>query len=523
MKELFQKFKSRFMELWQKTTVAQKSIIIGAGVLIVLALSFFINSATQPDYVQLFGGLDEQSANSAVQQLKSDKISYKIADGGKTILVPSKNVDEERIKLVSAGVNSDGQVDFSIFDKTQFGETDADKRVKFLRALQGELTRTIEKFPEVANARVHIVTPEPSLFEDQQKDATAAVWLQMKPGKQMNDSEVNGLIKLVSSSVEGLKPQNITVVDTFGNVLSGKYNQNQNDAQTASLSQTQLQLQQQTQDAYQNSIQSMLDRVVGVGQSVVRVKVDLDLDNVVTDKVEHNGNKVIVSQQKDEESNKGTNSTGGVPGTTSNVDNGNTTTYQTTDGSSNTSSDKNSSITNYEVDKVTEHRVANPGSVKRLSVAVVYNGEDQQKQKAIEDAVRAAAGIDTKRGDSISVTSVPFNTKYDDEVKAAMAKDARQQAIFTYGGIGLAIVALGLIAFLVYRSRRQEEEGLVSEEEVFPVDVEEMDGLMNDMSQDDDATPEEKERQRIKEQVEKLASQNPGDVAALLKTWIAEE
>ena len=520
MKDFLLGIKNNLLDLWQKTTKMQKAVVLGTAFLIVLAFTFFVNNATTPDYRPLFTNLDETSAANAITKLKDQKISYQLKNSGKDIWVPAKNVDEQRIQLVSDGTASGGVVDFSIFDKTQFGETDQDRQVKFLRALQGELTRTIEKFPEVENARVHIVMPEATLFEEKQKDTTAAVWLKIKTGQTMKDGQINGLIKLVSSSVEGLKPQNITVVDTIGNVLSGKYNADSESQDTQQLSTTQLQLQQKNQDYYQNNIQTMLDKVLGPGQSVVRVQVELDLDKVKKSSIQHNGNKVVVSEDKSSSTSKGTTAQGGVPGTPSNVNGG--TTYQSTDSSGQNESENKHNISNYDVDKTTENRLQNPGSVKRMSVAVVFNGEvDQKKQKSIEDVVTNAAGIDQQRGDSISVVAMPFNTKYADEVKSAMAKAEQMKQLETYGGLGLAILVVAIIAFVVYRRRKTED--IVTEEEIFPVDVNELDGFIDNLPKERELTAEEKEKLMAKEQVEKVATQNPADVAALLKTWLTEE
>lgn len=520
MKDFILRLKEQVVELWKKTTVAQRAVVIGSTLLIFLVLYFFINSATQPDYAQLFSNMDETSANSAITSLKAQNISYKLTDGGKTILIPSKDVYEQRIKLTSEGVATGNVVDFSIFDKQTFGETDTDRKVKFMRALQGELTRTIENFPEVESARVHIVTPADSLFAEKQKDATAAVWLKLKYGKKMNDGQVAGLIKLVSSSVEGMKPQNVTVVDDSGNVLSNKNNQSTDASDTQKYSENQLKLQQNQQDAYQSSIQSMLDKVMGAGQSVVRVQVELDLDQVEKTQTVYDGNKVIVSQQKDEQASKNSPDSGGLAGTSSNLPD--SPSYNSTTSGTSESS-KTSSITNYEPNKATEHRLVNPGSVKKLSVAVVFNGEiDQQKQKTIEDVVRNAAGIDNKRGDTISVVAMPFNTKDADQFKATVAKDAQTQQILFYGKIALGLLAVVIIGLLIRRVMRGQE-GVISEEDVFPIDLISAKNASELVSIDKELTPEEREKQLIKEQVEKVASQNPADVATLLKSWLAEE
>jgi len=225
MREYLLQLKTQTVELWQRMTMVQRLIIGGSAVLLIGTLILLARGATKPDYGALFTQLDDQSAGQIVEKLKEMKISYQLSGAdtsgaGTTILVPAKDIDQTRIDLANTGLPTGGVVGFESFDATKFGDTD--RRARFLRALQGELTRTIEGMAEVDKARVHIVLPEPSLFIDEQKNATAAVMLKLKPNTTLEEGQVMGLVKLISNSVEGLKPDNVTIVDMTGKNLTAQ-------------------------------------------------------------------------------------------------------------------------------------------------------------------------------------------------------------------------------------------------------------------------------------------------------------
>lgn len=522
MKEQMQRLWQQARGVWEKTNRTQKIFIGAAAGAAVVLIAVLVIWATTPDYGPLFTQLDEQSAGQITAKLKEMKIPYKLEDNGRTILVPRKNIDELRVTLASQGLPTGGVVGFETFDEPKFGESETERQARYLRALQGELTRTIESIPEVDKARVHIVLPEPSIFEEKQKEATAAVWLQLKPGKKLQPEQVEGLVRLVANSVEGLKPQNVTILDTNGNILTDKYVQDEESMQVRNLTELQQKYRQSFEEEMEQSIQSMLDRILGQGKSVVRVRAELDFDKVEINQVEHGKKKVVISEQKTSEISQGTGGAQGPVGTPGNVAGG--ITNQFPQGGGTTSSEKTSVIRNYEPDRREEKRQVSPGGIKKLSVAVVVDGEiSNEMQQAIEDTVRNAAGIDPDRGDQISVVAIPFNTKYLDEVKAAMAREEQRQRLLTYGGIALGVLAAAGILIYILRSRKKEE-GVV-EEELLP--VQELAAVEEFMPTEETPTQklssEEKEKLMRKEQVEKLARQNPADVAQLLKTWLMEE
>ncbi|KNZ70888.1 flagellar M-ring protein FliF [Thermincola ferriacetica] len=517
MGEYLLQLKTKIVGLWNNMTRNQKIVIIVSALFLVGTLAVLVRGATRPDYAPLFTQLDPQDAGKTVEWLKENKIPYQLADGGTTILVPSKDVDQTRISLSSEGYPTGGVVGFEAFDQTKFGETDTDRRARFIRALQGELTRTIERFSEVDKARVHIVLPEPSLFLEEQKNATAAVWLQLKPTKTLDENQVKGLVKLVANSVEGLSPENVTVVDMNGNILSESLDFSK-EAQQQKLSMTQLEIQKTFQADLQRSLQSMLEKVVGIGKVVCRVRAELDFDQIQK-KTENYGDKHVLSEQKTEQSSSSSNTATpqNTPGTAGNIPG-----YVATGGNSNSQSSSSDVIRNYVHDKEETVQTVAPGSVKRLSVSVMIDKAiNQQQQKAIEEAVVNAAGINKARGDQVSVIGMPFNTEYQQEMAREMAQADRKQTIILFGSLGAVLLLIIVAVILRVRMLKKEQLEELGEIATTPLPLKAMEEIIE--IEEKELTPEEKEKIRIKEQVEKVAGENPADVAQLLKTWLAEE
>lgn len=531
MREYLLQLKTQIIELWQRMTRIQKIIIGCSALLLISTLVLLARGATKPDYGALFTQLDDQSAGQIVEKLKEMKITYQLSDGGTsgggtTILVPTKDIDQTRIGLASAGLPTGGVVGFESFDTTKFGETDTDRRARYLRALQGELTRTIEGMAEVDKARVHIVLPEPSLFMDEQKNATAAVMLKLKPNKTLEEGQVQGLLKLISNSVEGLKTENVTIVDMAGNNLTENIPADP-DAKDKKLTTDQLVLQKQLQKEIQGNVQSMLERIFGLGKAVVRMQMQLDFDKIKKKSQEWGPGKEVRSQSVIEKtSNNTSTSNSGVPGTSSNIPG-----YTTPAQEGTSQSTESEKITNNEISSYETLQEVAPGSVKKLSVAVVIDKSiDSKEQKVVEDMVKSAVGFDTKRGDQISVAGMPFSTADADAMNQAIAQAEKQRLMMIYGGIAaLAVLVIGgIIANIVIKKRRAREMELPLEEATEDVD-EELAKMMHipvereEMLAEPELTPEEKELLRRREQVEKVAKEHPDDVAQLLRTWLAEE
>ncbi len=296
---------------WKKLDKKQRILTTTIPAVVLGLLLFLVWWASSPDYTPLFqGALTASDAGGVTSKLKELKIPYQLNDGGTTILVPKAQLAEVRIQLASAGIPKTGKFSFDTSLNTfQFGETDADRKLRNTLGLQDELETTLKTLSAVQDARVHLVMPDQSLFTDQQANPTAAVTVKLQPGSKLSDEQVRAIANLLASSVEGLKPDKVTIIDTNGEVLSDAI-ANANDKSKLSVSQ--LQLQHTVEQDLERSAQSMLDRALGPGKSIVRVAGTLDFAQVETTK-ETYGPNVIRSQQTSEETSTGGTAAFGVP------------------------------------------------------------------------------------------------------------------------------------------------------------------------------------------------------------------
>ena len=215
---------------------------------------------------------DRKTPRAIVTKLKEKKIPYQLSDSGNSILVPSDKVSELRLELASSGLPQGGGVGFEIFDSKTLGVTEFVQQLNYQRALQGELSRTINGLDEIQHSRVHIVIPKKSLFAEDQLKPTASVILKLKSGRSLRPAQIDGIVHLVASSVEGLNPSDVMVVDNTGKVLS----KIQDDAKLGRLSNSQADYQRNFEKDLTGRVQSMLEKVVGEGKAVVRISADLD-------------------------------------------------------------------------------------------------------------------------------------------------------------------------------------------------------------------------------------------------------
>jgi len=207
-----------YIENFKNLPASRKLGLVGVILVIfafIVALSLWLQRV---DYQVLYSNLSAEDAGNVITKLKEKKVPYQVKDNA--IYVPSGKVHELRLELASQGIPSGGGVGFEIFDKTSIGLTEFSQRVNYIRALQGELARTIKQIQEVDQVRVHIAMPEKTIFTEKEDHPTASVVLKLKPGRSLAKEQVSSIVHLVSSSVEGLSPQYVTVVDQYGNLLS---------------------------------------------------------------------------------------------------------------------------------------------------------------------------------------------------------------------------------------------------------------------------------------------------------------
>ncbi|MBF0179665.1 MAG: flagellar M-ring protein FliF [Magnetococcales bacterium] len=412
---------TRFLE---RLPLGGRNGLILAVVATVMALTAIIWFATRPAYKVLYSGLPEQEAGKVVNQLTQMNIPYQLSMGGTTIEVPAAKLYNTRLELASQGLPKQGTGNgFEIFDKGNIvGMTDFLQRMNFQRGLQGELARTIENLEVVSKARVHLVLPKKSLFVSEEKKATASVVMELS--SPLTSKQIQGITHLVASAVEGLDQGDVTLLDHKGNLIAGGRTPSVDGRMPAEESLT---MQRQVEKTLEDRAQAMLDKVVGVNasgvsRSIVRITAELDLKRVERNEEKYDPEgQVTRSEQSVNEQSRGTFGEGGVPGVRPNDVNDNA--KSTASGSEQSRSVERETV-NYEISKTVNKVILPVGTIQRLSIAVLVDGhyeadpknksKDIYKERTAEEIaqlqkiIEQAVGFRSQRGDTIQVTSAPF-------------------------------------------------------------------------------------------------------------------
>lgn len=424
--EFLNRLLQQFTAFWGSLKGRQKASMLTAATILLAGLIGLVVWANYVTYQPLFTNLRPEQVPAIVEALKAKKETYRLTYGGTVIEVPSERVLDLRLSLAGEGVLKDGMVGFEVFDKGGIGVTNFVERLNYQRALQGELMRTINELDAVDGSRVHIVLPHESLFVRDERPATASVVLKLVPGAKLDKGQVSGIVNLVSASVEGLKPENVSVVDTEGRTLASP-----KDDSVAGTPSTLLEYQENMERRLEARVQEFLERVVGPGKAIAKVQATLEMKSVETTAEAYNpDSRVARSEQNRNEVRKNVGpDASGVPGTQSNLP-GNAS--ATTTGTGNVALERTESTTNYEVDKTISHSVQAPGQLKRLSVAVLidgtykaaaaaaaapgaapakaeYTARTPEEMKMFDQIVRNAVGFSDERNDEVSVTNMQFH------------------------------------------------------------------------------------------------------------------
>lgn len=502
-------------ETWAKLGKTPRMVVAAtiAAVFLLSAVTFLMNSRG-PKFETLWSNLDSKDAGDIIAELDRQSIPYNLTDGGRTIQVPSDQVYKTRLSLASLGLPSSGIVGFESISGNSIWATDFERKIQYVRALSGELTRTIKSISGVEDARVQVALPDDTVFAATRVPPTAAVLLRLRPMQDLSASAVKGIMNLVARSVEGLSPNDVTVMDTQGRLLSDE----SADATLAGgVSSAAYELTSKVEKDLQTRLVDMLSPVLGPGNVVCQVRATLNLDQVKTVETSflsdpQSPQGVLRSTQETTESYSGTGTpVGGAAGALD------VPTYAT-GGTGQSSYQRTDKTTNYEVNEKTTETIVNPGTIKNLSVAVMVNKElDDTQSSAITQSVSAALGLDPARQDRISVTGMPFDTSLAEQMQnaaAATGEGAIPRAYIYGAAVGVALV-VGTVILLLTRRRGQSRR---TEEEASPAAVE-----GPEMSDEPTLTPEMIGKQRLRDSVEKMARTNPETVATLIKTWLLED
>ncbi|MFB3925580.1 MAG: flagellar basal-body MS-ring/collar protein FliF [Syntrophales bacterium] len=446
--------KQFIVQIWKgfnTLTPSRKFTMITVVVITVIGLGMIVFVANKAEYRVLFSNLSAEDAGNIVSKLQEKKIPYKVSASGDSILVPQDKVSELRLELAASGLPQGGVVGFEIFDNKSLGVTEFVQQLNYQRALQGELARTINGLDEIQQSRVHIVIPKKSLFSEDQKKPTASVIVKLKSGRNLKPAQIDGIVHLVASSVEGLSPADVMVVDNSGKVLSKV----QDESKLAKMTNSQIEYQRNIEKDLTARVQSMLEKVVGEGKAVVRVSADLDFR--IMEKTEEKYDpeaQVVRSTQRQSEKTTGTGppSTGAqpAPGAKAPV------------GKAEPNHEKMDEIINYEINKVVNKTVMPVGDIKKLSIAVLVDGNYVKNEKGVEeyqprskkeigdleDLVKKSVGFDPKREDQVVVTNVPFK-KVDAENEPAKESWGEKVAVFS-PVLKYVILLAALVFFMLF-------------------------------------------------------------------------
>ncbi|PFG37415.1 flagellar M-ring protein FliF [Flavimobilis soli] len=434
-------------------TIAQRTLtLVGLGVMAAIVIGLYAWSS-RPTYAPLYTGLAATDASAVVEQLEASGVSYQLADGGATVMVPKDSVYQMRLKTAAAGLPAASDGGYSLLDEMGMGSSEFQQSTTYKRAMEGELAKTISAMKGVETASVQLALPEDTVFVAEKADPTASVFVGLRTGQTLDDDQVQAIVHLVSASIENMKPTDVAVIDSTGKVLSAV---GVGAAGSGSGKQN-----REYEERIVSSVQTMLDRIVGPGNAVVSVTADLDFDQVQRTEERFESNKDV---QPLTESRTSETYTGGGPNTTSGVlgpDNIAVPTGENEDGEyANESETKTNAV-----DKITQVTEAAPGTVRRqsVSVAVDQNAAAALSMAELESLVASAAGVDEERGDVVTVSRMAFDSSNASAAQAALAaereaaaKAERAALIRTAVMAGLGVVLVIALAVVVARSRKSK-------------------------------------------------------------------
>jgi flagellar M-ring protein FliF len=431
MNQNLSKLFAQLRDIWAQLGASQRLNVAAATLVLIAGLGALVFWTSHADYGLLYGGLSDAEAAKVVAALDDAKISYKTGNG--SIYVPTDKVYATRMQLAGRGIPSGDGVGFEIFDKANFGISDFVQRANYTRAVQGELARTISQIDEVESARVMIVMPENRLLLDKNTYPTASVFVHVRGNSQLQPQSINSIRFLVANSVEGLKPNHVSVVDNLGNVLS----ENTDDDSLTGLTSTQLAARQNLEKYLAKKGQDMLDKVLGPGQAIVRVSADINYDTLSrTDEKFDPDGQVIRTQTKNDQNTDASTTTSSSPVGISANTGTNSTQASSASPVNNTQNHTTTSTVEYEIGKTTSSSVQAAGGIKRLMASVTVaaqmqgTGDDRkivprspEDLKKLQGIIAEAVGIDATRGDTIALEEMPFN----DEFATTVTKELDQQ------------------------------------------------------------------------------------------------
>ena len=536
---------------FSRLSVSQKVFLVSVVLLSFAAIWLVTSLANTLTYSVLFSNLDARDSAMIIEKLKEQKVPYQLSGAGTVVSVPDSRVGELRIQLASEGLPQGGAIGFEIFDKSSLSTTDFVQNINYLRAIEGELGRSLSQLREIQSAKVHISLPKKSVFVSEQEQAKASIVIRPRPGAVLSHSLIPAIIHLTAQSVEGLRPEHIAVIDVNGQLLSKPRDtinglQAQNDSQYA--------YQRTMEQSYTQKIVGLLEPIVGQGKVRANVQLQLDFSQVqVTEQLVDPDRTVKISEKSDSSKNS-QGASGGIPGVGGNVASAAVSSPAGADGAS---SKSESTITNYEISKTTTQTIKPLGVIQRVSAAVVLDNITQvqltdgemvkqsipqspEMLDSIRKIVQAAVGFDSERGDLVEVANLPFDTSGQLEGDYFYQRQRSKDLIDLLVRYGSIVLGGLLVFFLLLRPILRRVTRIVSkalspsaaELKIPQVVSEKLDAIQ---SAKDEIEIEQELRERykvpkntkkmviLKERVKEFASNNIDETTSLIKTYLMED
>lgn len=519
IKELFEKIKDGWKALEKNKKIALTIIVVG----ILLFVSIYTMISKKADYVTLYSDLTLEDAGKIVEDLDSKQIKYKLENGGTTILVDSKNIDRYRLDLAMDGNLPSETKGYEIFDDMGMMVTDDDRKIMLQRALEGELERSITSLDAIKRAKVHLVMSEKSIFETEEKDASASVILDIKPNYSLSEEALKGIGSLVSGAVENLPLENIQIVDSKGNLLSNMLADG-SDNNSLNLLDKHQQIKADYEKKLEDNVLKLLAPVLGRNKVKVAINVDLDFDSKENETTRYSDPQPRSEQVEATGSDIETQQDDGLIGNTAsnviNEVNGEDASYSHT---------RNNELTTEKT-----HTVSAPGKLLKVTASIVYDGNlSQQKIAEIENLVGTAIGYDFERDDLINVVGMEFDSDEKERLEGDLDEFNKSQGFLglleenkKYLLIGgLALVTLILLIVIVRKILgRDREDDLELDFENFDSKISEDTNIMEEVSRE---KPEETvidiSIDINESKANEYAEENPDLVADLIKVWMKED
>ena len=471
-------------------TARQLTTILLVGALVAGGIYGFTQYQREAGFRPLYTTLAPEDAALVVQRLKESGVAYRISANGTMISVPEDRVAELRLDMAGAGLPKSGRIGFEIFDKTNLGMTDFAEHVNYRRALEGELERSVMALTEVEQARVHISFPQESVFQEARQPAKASVLLRLRGSSQLPESAIPAITHLISSAVEGLAPDAVSVLDMRGNLLS-RAKQVSDPSSGSGTSEASLEYRHSVEQDLTAKLNATLEPLVGAGRYRAAVSADTDLTSGEQSEEHFDPTQsVMVSSQKSEDVSSPSHTAGGIPGTASNLPDPAPPPVTVGGGSS-----RKTESVNYQSSRTVKRTVLPQGGIKRLSVSVLIDHEvhfegsgaqakrvltppTPERLKVIHDLAAAAVGFNMERGDQLIVESLPFESTVNLEppgaapapIEAPLSpiEQLKKNPKMLYGAAGGAAVVLAGLFFLVFKMLKKSPPAQVRQTESLP-------------------------------------------------------